>query len=301
MIRESLADDSRHAFALISRAKGSAFQRRIDAGGFSVSTAGAALAPPGWVRLVRSGNQFTAYTSTDGAKWTKIATDTVPMDDTVYVGLAVTSHSTSTSATATIDHFKLTESGGLPNQPPTVKLTAPAGGSTFTALGDIVISAQASDPENRLARVDLYAGTTRIASLTAPPFSGTWKSVAAGSYSLKAVASDLEGATTTSASVAISVVAAGTVPTTVSFQKSADHSTLVQYYLLEVFAAGANPGSATPVKALNLAKPTPSSTGLITLNEATFFSALAKGSYIATVSAVGSTGKGRSQPVTFAR
>jgi len=301
MIRESLASDSRHAFAMISNLRGSAFQRRIDPGGFSVNTAGPALAAPGWIRLVRSANQFTAYTSTDGAKWTKIATDTVPMGDTVFVGLAVTSHSTSSAATASIDQLKLTQSGALPNQPPTVKLTAPASGSTFTALGDIVISAQASDPEGRLARVDLYAGATRIASLTTAPFSGTWKSVPAGSYTLKAVASDLDGGTTTSPLVTITVVASATLPSTVSFQKSADHSTLVQYYLLEVFAAAANPASATPVAALNLSKPTPDASGIITLNEATFFNALAKGSYIATVSAVGSTGKGRSQPVTFVR
>jgi regulation of enolase protein 1 (concanavalin A-like superfamily) len=303
MIRESLADDARHALVLISTAKGSAFQRRIDPGGFSFNTAGPAIAPPGWVRLVRSGNQFTAYTSTDGVKWTTIGTDTVPMGATVYVGFVVTSHSTSAAATASIDQFKLTQSGALPNQPPIVKLTAPAGGSTFTALGDIVISAQASDPENRLARVDLYAGTTRIASLTAAPFSGTWKSVPAGSYSLKAVATDLDGGTATSLPVTITVATSttATVPTTVVFQKSADHATLVQYYLLEVFAAGANPSTATPVAAVNVAKPTPDATGTITLNEAAFFSALAPRSYIATVSAVGSGGKGRSAPVSFTR
>ena len=82
---------------------------------------------------------------------------------------------------------------------------------------------------------------------------------------------------------------------------SADHATLVQYYLLEVFAGGANPSTATPVKALNLGKPTPDAGGTITLNEAAFFSALAPGSYIATVSAVGTSGKGRSAPVSFTR
>jgi hypothetical protein len=76
---------------------------------------------------------------------------------------------------------------------------------------------------------------------------------------------------------------------------------MVTYYLLEVFAAGANPSTATPISALNLGKPTPAADGSITLNEATFFSALAKGSYIATVSAVGSTGRGQSQPVSFTR
>ena len=92
MIRETLAKDSRHAMALSSTGNGTAFQRRIDPGGFCVFTRGPANAPPMWVRLVRSANQFTAYASTDGVKWTTIGTDTVPMGSAVYVGLAVTSH-----------------------------------------------------------------------------------------------------------------------------------------------------------------------------------------------------------------
>jgi regulation of enolase protein 1 (concanavalin A-like superfamily) len=301
MIRETLANDSRHAFALISPGKGSAFQRRIDAGGFSENTAGPAMAPPGWVRLVRTANQFQAFTSTDGVHWTSIGTDTVPMAETVFVGLAVTSH-TSTSATATIDHFVLSQSAAPPNQLPVVSLTAPAGGATFTAPASITVSAQASDPENRLARVELFANTTRIGSKTAAPFTVTWTSVPAGTYSLTAVAFDLDGGSATSPAVTVTVNAvASTPPTTVSFQKSADHATLVNYYLLEVFAAGANTSTATPVSSLNLGKPTPDASGLITLNEATFFTALAPGSYIATVSAVGSSGSGRSAPVSFTR
>ena len=300
MIRESLANDSRHAFALISSGKGSAFQRRIDPGGFSENTTGPAIAPPGWVRLVRTGFQIKAYTSTDGVKWTTIGTDTVPMADTVYVGFAVTSHSSSSTATAVIDQFVLSQSSAPPNQLPVVSLTAPAGGATFTAPATISVTAQASDPESRLARVEFYAGTTRIGSVTAAPFKVTWASVPAGTYSLTAVAFDLDGGSATSVPVTVTV-AGSAAPTIVSFQKSTDHATMVTYYLLEVFAAGANPSTATPISSLNLGKPTPAADGSITLTETTFFSALAKGSYIATVSAIGSTGTGRSQPVSFTR
>ncbi len=345
---------------------------------------------------MRSANQIKAYTSTDGVKWTTIGTDTMPMADTVYVGFAVTSHSSSSSATAVIDQFVLSQSSAPPNQPPVVSLTAPAGGATFTAPANIYVTAQASDPENRLARVEFYAGTTRIGSVTAAPFKVTWASVPAGTYSLTAVAFDLDGgsatsvpvtidvsstpnqnptvglsapgngatfpapatipiaasaadpdgtvarvefysgstllgtdttspysfswtsvpagtyalkaiaydntgASTTSATVSVTVTAATSLPTTVSFLKSADHNTLVQYYLLEVFPAGSDPNTATATSALNLGKPTPDASGVITLNEASFFTALPKGSYIATVSAVGSGGKGRSTPVAFTR
>jgi regulation of enolase protein 1 (concanavalin A-like superfamily) len=62
---------------------------------------------PHWVKLTRNGDVFTAYESTDGTNWTEIAVDTIPMAPTIYVGLAVTSHTTAASATATFDHVTI--------------------------------------------------------------------------------------------------------------------------------------------------------------------------------------------------
>src|SRR5258705_9393737 len=83
-----------------------------------------------------------------------------------------------------------------PNQPPTVALTSPANGATFTAPATITLTASASDPENRLARVDFYRGSTLLGSATASPYSFTWSSVPAGSYTLTAVAAHADGGTT---------------------------------------------------------------------------------------------------------
>jgi len=107
MIRETQTAGSAHAFMLVSAGKGVAFQRREVTGGTSVSTAGSASTAPHWVRLTRSGNTFTAYESTDGTSWTQVGTDTIPMAQMVYVGLAVTSHNTSASATCTFDHVSV--------------------------------------------------------------------------------------------------------------------------------------------------------------------------------------------------
>jgi hypothetical protein len=107
MVRETLAADSPHAFMLVSASKGVAFQRRTLSGQASVSTAGSASTAPHWVKLTRAGNTFTAYESADGTNWTQVGTDTVPMTPTVYVGLAVTSHTTSSSATCTIDSVSI--------------------------------------------------------------------------------------------------------------------------------------------------------------------------------------------------
>jgi regulation of enolase protein 1 (concanavalin A-like superfamily) len=103
MIRETLNPSSTHAFMLVSAAKGVAFQRRETTGGTSVNTAGTLSTAPRWVKLTRSGNTFTAYESADGVTWTLVGTDTITMAPTVYVGLAVTSHTTSASATCTFD------------------------------------------------------------------------------------------------------------------------------------------------------------------------------------------------------
>ena len=85
------------------------------------------------------------------------------------------------------------------------------------------------------------------------------------------------------------------------FGASADHNTLVTSYRLDIFAAGANPNTATRLTFSDLGKPAPGGGGDITVDRASFFSALAPGTYVATVSAVGAGGEGRGAPVTFTR
>jgi phosphatidylserine/phosphatidylglycerophosphate/cardiolipin synthase-like enzyme/regulation of enolase protein 1 (concanavalin A-like superfamily) len=100
MIRETLTAGSKHATMFVSAGKGLAFQRRVSTGGAMTHTAGSAVAAPHWVRLVRSGNTFSAYTSSNGSSWTLVGTQTISMASTVYVGLAVTSHQNGTLSTA---------------------------------------------------------------------------------------------------------------------------------------------------------------------------------------------------------
>ena len=63
MVRETLDAAASHATILVSAGKGVAFQRREATGGQSVSTAGSPSGPPRWLKLVRSGNSFTASES----------------------------------------------------------------------------------------------------------------------------------------------------------------------------------------------------------------------------------------------
>jgi hypothetical protein len=102
MIREDLTAGAREAALLVTPANGVAFERRLTPGG-STSYTGATGAAPVWVKLVRSGTTLTASTSPDGVTWTAAGTDTVAFGASVYVGLAVTSHTDGVLCTVTMD------------------------------------------------------------------------------------------------------------------------------------------------------------------------------------------------------
>src|SRR6266704_3258592 len=69
---------------------------------------------PSWIKLPRSGTVLRMYGSADGVSWTQLGTSqTVSMAQNVYVGLAVSSRSTSSLATATFDNVSV--SAPLPN------------------------------------------------------------------------------------------------------------------------------------------------------------------------------------------
>jgi hypothetical protein len=91
------------------------------------------------------------------------------------------------------------------NTSPVVSLSSPAGGASFTAPASVTITASASDADGSVAKVDFYNGSSLLGTATASPYAYTWGSVAAGTYSLTAVATDNAGATTRSAAVSITV------------------------------------------------------------------------------------------------
>jgi hypothetical protein len=103
MIRASADPSSPHAFMIVSAGKGLAFQRRRAQGGTSVNISGGPGTAPYWVRLQRTGGVITASVSSDGSTWTTVGTDTIPLGQDVLIGLAVSSHVSSTTATAVFD------------------------------------------------------------------------------------------------------------------------------------------------------------------------------------------------------
>jgi hypothetical protein len=299
MMRETLSAGSAHAFALQSSGAGVGFQRRAVPGGQSTHT-GTTGSAPRWVRLVRQGSTFTASDSADGVTWRTIGSQSISMQPTIYVGIAVTSHRASTLTTATVSNVTV-QGTTASNQPPTVSLTSPSAGATFTAPASISLAATAADADGSVTRVQFFRGTTLLGTDTTSPFTFSWTNVAAGTYSLTAVAQDDDGATRTSTAVSVTVNSSTTLPPTRAvFTPSADHA-IVQFYFLEIFRAADNPNTATPVATRNIGKPAVVNNE-ISVDIATLIQALAPGSYIATMSAVNGTGRSRSAPSpTFVR
>jgi|WetSurMetagenome_2_1015567.scaffolds.fasta_scaffold00011_26 uncharacterized repeat protein (TIGR02059 family) len=98
------------------------------------------------------------------------------------------------------------------NTKPSVLITSPGNGTAFTAPATIPITANASDPDGTVTKVEFYNGATKLGEILTAPFTYNWTSVAIGSYTLTAVATDNFNATTTSATVSI-MVNSGASPT----------------------------------------------------------------------------------------
>ncbi|KQX45733.1 glycerophosphodiester phosphodiesterase family protein [Paenibacillus sp. Root444D2] len=141
MIRETLDSGSKFADVVVTPSEGIKFQRRITTGqnltnttGYSDSTAGKA---PQFVKLVRSGDSFTAYNSTNGSTWQQIGSAvTVTMNSTVYVGLAVTSHNDGVLGNATFKNVSLTQAS--PYTLTTVALQQGVNGYTQTTDAHLI-------------------------------------------------------------------------------------------------------------------------------------------------------------------
>ena len=88
---------------------------------------------------------------------------------------------------------------------PTVAFTSPASGAAYAAPASISLTATASDTDGNVTNVAFYQGSTLLANVASAPYSFTWTSVAAGSYTLTAVASVDTGASATSAAVSVTV------------------------------------------------------------------------------------------------
>jgi VCBS repeat-containing protein len=114
MFRESLNGDSAYALGNyttnVARTVNSwTILHRDTTGGTSTQTIwGTDQSPPYWLRLVRTGNNFSCYVSSNGSSWELIDTVTISMASNITVGLAVTSHDSTNLVTGVFDNVSVT-------------------------------------------------------------------------------------------------------------------------------------------------------------------------------------------------
>ncbi len=107
MIRNSLHAAAKHAMMCATVNNGMAFQRRIEKNASSHNTNKGDLKMPYWIKLVRRGNIFTGYESADGESWNYVDSEQIDMNETVYIGLAVTAHNDNALCEAHFDNFQI--------------------------------------------------------------------------------------------------------------------------------------------------------------------------------------------------
>ena len=109
MIRETLDAKSTNAKTADYPAYNAIyFDTRLTTAGSTSSPGNLSVTLPYWIKVVRSGNSFTSYIAPDRVTWSQIGTaQTISMAQNVYVGLAVTSGSSSSVVTATFDNVSV--------------------------------------------------------------------------------------------------------------------------------------------------------------------------------------------------
>lgn len=116
------------------------------------------------------------------------------------------------------------------NHAPTITLAPPADGGVVHFPASITLKATASDPGGAVARVEFFAGATKLGEAVKAPFQFTWIGAAVGTHAVTARATDNLGATTTSPALSVIVNAppqiALTAPATGSVVPAGNRVTL---------------------------------------------------------------------------
>lgn len=108
MIRESLSTNAIYAMTVLTPSNGVRMQYRVLTGGGSTDVAGPAAAAPYWLKLSRTGSNFTTSVSSDGTNYVQVGTTNLVMGTNALVGLPVCSHNTNVLNTTIFDNVTVT-------------------------------------------------------------------------------------------------------------------------------------------------------------------------------------------------
>ena len=111
MMRNSLSASSQHVFMALSASNIRSLQYRANASGSTANKSQNfnAFSSDHWIKLVRSGNVISGYFSANGSNWTFMDEVQVSMQQNIYVGIGLNSHTASELATATFENLAVVQ------------------------------------------------------------------------------------------------------------------------------------------------------------------------------------------------
>lgn len=91
------------------------------------------------------------------------------------------------------------------NFPPEVSITSPSNNASFRAGETITITANATDRDGSVTKVEFFNGAVKLGEVTSGAYTYAITNAAVGTYELTAKATDNEGASTTSTKVTVTI------------------------------------------------------------------------------------------------
>jgi len=180
-------------------------------------------------------SKFDVQLSQDGISWTNVLTNvsssgisldpetfTFTPQDSKYV--RIVGHGNTVNTWNSYTEVKILTELTTTNQAPTVSITSPSANAQYNAPATITITANATDSDGTISKVEFYNGATLVGSATTAPFTYTWSAVTAGVYTLTAKATDNLGAQSTCAPISITVT--NPVPVCLPVSASGDDGNL---------------------------------------------------------------------------
>ena len=169
MIRETLDPGANHVY-LFDYSSAIWMTERTSTGASSSYQSFGSATLPYWIKLVRSGNVFTMYSSADGLNWVLGTSQTVSMAQSVYIGLAVSNRTTSSLATATFDSVSVSSAATAAPVITTVSATTGSIGSQVTISGSGFGALEGGSAvllNGAAATINTWSGTS--ITITIPP------------------------------------------------------------------------------------------------------------------------------------
>jgi regulation of enolase protein 1 (concanavalin A-like superfamily) len=187
MIRETLNTNATCVAVLLEQTNGSHLQYRPSTGSSTTDVAGPVVGAPYWLKLVRSGDSFTASAAPDGVNYVPVGNATVSMASNVFVGLAVCSHATNALNTSAFDNVSVAVPPVITSQPlPQIVNQGAAAAFSVTATSSVPVGYQW-----QLSGTNLAQATASSYSLTnALPSQGGFYAVVVSNFTASVLSSN---------------------------------------------------------------------------------------------------------------